>query len=297
VDCTGTSPEAVLQAVNIVCASLAERGGKIERITVNGKPYAIMEERRWPLPVKGSERLLGIPFTPVQVADFLSKMGYMIEGEHAFAPGYRADIMNEVDLIEDVAIGFGFNNFEPRLPPFVTYGRAGHESPFHEILVGLGFDEAVSWTLSNREKEAKAKLPEGERADIENPITEEFSSFRTALLPNILSILAESKNEKLPIKLYEIGPVAAPALQTRLCMASMHAKSSFSEIKGCVVSLIESSGRKAEVREAEFGPYLAGRCASVIVDGKECGFFGEIAPEVLVAFGLEQPVCACEIDA
>ena len=262
---------------------------------LDGKPYKLLEEKKWPLPVKESERLLGVKFSEAQVSGLLQKMGYRAEGNHAFAPGYRVDVMSEVDLVEDVAIAYGFNNFEPRLPSASTVGRANPESPFHEIMVGLGFDEAITWLLSNKELEARAGLEDGQRLEIENPLTAEFAAFRSAILPGLLSVLSESRNEKLPIRLYEIGPVARPHLEERLALVSMHPKASFAEIKGLALSMAESSGRKAEAKKGHSGPFVKGRCAELYLDGKKAGFFGEIAPEVLSGFGLEQPVCAAEI--
>jgi phenylalanyl-tRNA synthetase beta chain len=295
IDCTGTSEEAVRQAVNIVASALAERGGKVERITLNKVPYQILSEKKWPLPVKESERLLGVPFTPEQVGALLAKMGYRVEAGSAFAAGYRADVMNEVDLVEDVAIAYGFNNFEPRLPSVQTVGSQYPMHPFHDLLIGLGFDEAVTWTLSNEAMERRARLVQGGRVEIENPLTSDYTRFRAAILPNLLSAMAESKNEKLPIKLYEIGSVAVPGLAQSLAIASMHAKSSFSEIKGVMAALAEATGKSTEAKAEEYGPFLAGRCAALYFDGQKVGYFGEIAPDVLAAFGLEQPVCAAEI--
>jgi phenylalanyl-tRNA synthetase beta chain len=203
--------------------------------------------------------------------------------------------MNEVDLIEDVAIAYGFNNFEPSLPTVQTMGRQRPQTPYHELLVGLGFDEAVTWTLSNAALEKKAGVPPGKRMEVENPLTEEFAHFRSAILPNLLSAMADSKNEKLPIKLYEVGPVASPMLSQSLSFASMHSKANFSEIKGVVMALMENTGKSAEVKPEEYGAFLKGRCAALYIGGNKVGYFGEIAPEVLAEFGLEQPVCACEI--
>ena len=311
IDCTGTSEEAVRQAVNIVASALAERGGAIERITLNGVPYQILTEKKWPLPVKESERLLGVPFTPEQIGPLLAKMGYRVEAGFAYSAGYRADVMNEVDLIEDVAIAYGFNNFEPTLPSVQTMGRQKPQTPYHDLLIGLGFDEAVTWTFSNETMEKKARVPPGERLEVENPLTEDFTRFRSSILPNLLSALAESKNEKLPLKIYEVGPVAAPhssgdgagdpsqagspCLSQSLSFASMHSKANFSEIKGIVMALLESTGKSADVKAEEHGAFLKGRCAALYVDGNKIGYFGEIAPDVLAAFGLEQPVCACEM--
>lgn len=296
IDATGTSAEAVRQAVNILVAMLADRGGKIEEIRINGIVYPLLRETKWALPINESSRLLGVKLEKAQIVSLLQKMGHRIEGDSVFVPGFRTDVMNEVDLVEDVAIAYGFNNFEPKLPEFASFGHVNAETPYHELLLGLGFDEVVSWTLSNRGIEGKAKLPEGSVVEIENPLTSDFTMFRRSMLPHHLTILGESKNEKLPIKIYEIGPVALPEEKDMLCIASMHPKACFSEIKGVMLSIVESTGKTAEVKPEDFGPYVPGRCAALYIDGKRVGTFGEIAPDVLVAFNLEQPVCAGEID-
>ncbi|HJK51949.1 MAG TPA: phenylalanine--tRNA ligase subunit beta, partial [Methanocorpusculum sp.] len=51
-----------------------------------------------------------------------------------------------------------------------------------------------------------------------------------------------------------------------------------------------------EVRESEDPAFLDGRRGDVYVSGKKIGVFGEICPDVLVAFGLEHPVAAFELD-
>ena len=294
-EATGFSKETVKHAVNIVISALAERGGRIEEITVDGSPYHLLQESHWPLPTKEANRILGLELDDAETGGLLAKMGYRMEGGEVLVPGYRADIMNEVDLIEDVAIAYGFNNFEPRLPSFASTGCVQPEHPYHELLIGLGFDEAMTWTLSNPRLQKGALLPSEGGVRISNPLTEDFTIFRPALLPNLLAVLSEGKNEKLPIRIYEIGPVAAPHLERRLALCSMHPRASFSEIKGLVLSLAESTGRLAEIKPSEYGAFVPGRCAAVYFDSKLAGYLGEIAPQALSNFGLEQPVCAAEI--
>ncbi|MCX8194687.1 MAG: phenylalanine--tRNA ligase subunit beta [Candidatus Micrarchaeota archaeon] len=295
IDCTGTSSEAVRQTVNILVAMLADRGGEIEEAKVNGKPYPLLHESRWPLPTKESERLLGIPLSDNKVGELLLKMGHRIEGNWVFVPGYRADIMNEVDLIEDVAIAYGFNRFEPILPEFNSLGASKPPSSCHEILVGLGFCEALTWTLSSKEAEEKAGIRHENCVEIENPLTSEFTMFRTSILPNLLSLLSESKNEKLPAKVYEIGPVYAPSKEERICIASMHPRACFSEIKGVVLALFEELDLPVELKEESSPSFIEGRCAGIYHEGRLLGRMGEISPQVLVNFNLEQPVCAAEL--
>jgi phenylalanyl-tRNA synthetase beta chain len=296
IDTTGTSMEAVNQAVNILAAMLADRGGTVEQIRINSKPYPILKEKKWPLPARKAEKLLGIKLGRKKAASLLAKLGHRVKGSSVFVAGYRADVMHEVDLIEDIAIAYGYNNFEPRLPPISTVGKMREESLFHEALIGLGFDEVMSWTLSNKRLQEKAKLPATNAIEMENPLTEDFTIFRPSILPNILLLLAESKNEKLPIRIYEIGSVGSDKIRQRLSFASMHPKASFSEVKGVMLSLAQSTGKKIDLQAEDFGPFIPGRSAAVYLDGKKAGFIGEISPEVLVGFGLEQPVCAAEID-
>ena len=296
IDVTGTSGEAVRQSVNILVSMLAGRGGQAEEVLVNGKPYRLLQESRWPLPVQGAERVLGVKFSAQEIGALLSKMGYRTGDNAAYAPGYRADVISEIDLIEDVAIAYGFNNFEPRLPDFASVGNAVPEPALHEVLAGLGFDEAVTWKLSNPQLAKKAGLENSGAIEIENPLTKDATMFRVSLLPNLLSVLSDSKNEKLPIKIYEAGTVGAPRLGKRCAIASMHPKASFSEIKGVVLSLAESLGKCVEVKKASFGHFAEGRCAEIFVDGNPVGHMGEIAPQVLSDFNLEQPVCAAEME-
>jgi phenylalanyl-tRNA synthetase beta chain len=59
--------------------------------------------------------------------------------------------------------------------------------------------------------------------------------------------------------------------------------------------LSQQQGKEIALKEEEYEPFMRGRCAAVYLDGNRAGFIGEISPEVLSAFGLEQPVCAAEI--
>jgi phenylalanyl-tRNA synthetase beta chain len=239
--------------------------------------------------------LLGIELSKEQVAFNLSKMGYRIDGNFAYSPGYRSDVINEVDLIEDIAIAHGFNNFEPSLPKISTIGHARPESLYHEVLVGLGFDEVLTWTLSNPQLDEKAKTAGSQAVEMKNPMTSEYSQFRRSIIPNHLSILGESKDERLPIKIYEIGPVAVPAREERLAISIMHAKASFSEIKGVLLSLAKESGAAATLENDETPLFIKGRGAALYLDGKFAGTFGEVSPGVLSAFRIEQPVCIAEL--
>ena len=80
-------------------------------------------------------------------------------------PAYRVDILHEVDIIENVAIGYCFRKIKPKLPQVATVAR---EDPYHnfdqnvrEIMNGLGFSEIMSLMLTNEENHyQKMMIPE-----------------------------------------------------------------------------------------------------------------------------------------
>ena len=82
----------------------------------------------------------------------------------------------------------------------------------------------------------------------------------------------------------------------RIGAASIHHKASFTEAKSLVLSLMRDVGRTANVDPVEDGNFLPGRAASILLDGREIGRFGEIHPRILEAYALVQPVLAFELD-
>ena len=100
--------------------------------------------------------------------------------------------------------------------------------------------------------------------------------------------------------LFEIGSVFSidggkVSEKTSMALVSEHAKADFSEIKGYVVSLLARLEINAMIKEHQDGAFIEGRCAAVVRNGAVIGVFGEVHPEVLANFKLEEPVVAGEI--
>ncbi len=296
IDATGASDVAVRQAVNILAAMLADRGGRVETLRIAGKEYAMFEEKEWKLPHVFVCKLLGLSIPRDKMKKMLAKLGHRISGEKVFTPGYRADVMHEADLAEDVAIAYDYNKFLPKLPDFSTVGRQKEKRKFHDLLLSMGFLEARTWILTNKKMLAMANSPPLPIVDIENPLTEDFTIVRPSLLPNLFAVFGDSKNEKLPQKLYEHGVVAKPKEEGHLAVAMMYPKAAFSQIRGIAEKIIGWEGMKVEIKEANHPTFIDGRCCAIIAQEEEViGFFGEVNPEVLENFGLEQPVIALEM--
>lgn len=296
IDTTGTSAQAVMGALNIIAAALADRGGQVCSVQVGNRECPVLACAKRELPLSGANRLLGLKLSKKDAQKMLAQMGHRVQGDDVLVPGFRTDIMHDVDLIEDIAIAHGYNNFGAQLPAFASIGKKEEVHPLHELFLGLGFLEANSWLLTNAQLLAKASIGSEDAPEIANPLTSDFTLVRPAILQNLLLALSESKNEKLPQKVYEVGIVANPVQATHLCAAITHAKASFSEMKSVYECIKRELMPEISIQAAEYAPFIKGRCAAILKEGKTIGHFGEIAPSVLECFSLEQPVCALEME-
>ncbi len=243
-DITGTSEHAIRLVANIFATSLADRGAIIEDVEIiaNGSRRRSLEYgRKEKLSVKFANKILGVRFKPEEIISLLSKMGYKSDLSQKKdeliieVPPYRADIMHEVDFVEDIAVAYGYDKFKPKLPNLTTNGAISPQSKIdqkiREMMVALQFIETNSWTLTNEETMKRA-LMEKKAVKIKNPRTQDFTIFRTDITPSLLSILSENKTKGLPMKIFEVGRVADEKgnCYTNLCCAIMGENADFSQI-------------------------------------------------------------------
>lgn len=309
-DVTGTDAWAVERTLNILATSLAEAGGTVETVEIVRGPDVRVTPDFAPetraLPVAEANRLLGTDFDAAAVAQRLQRMGYGATPDGAQVrvqvPPYRADVLHAWDLIEDVAIGHGVNNFEHMSVRAPTTGAALAENRVSELarqsLVGLGFLETMSLTLSNRRDQFDRMRREAKGAvEVLNPVTEDHTMLRPSLLPSLMGILKKNAHRDLPQRMFEVGVVsrleeARVVYERRVAGVVIQGKSSFSEVKGIVLALARDLGwgDATLVAKTEDPTFLDGRCARL----GDRGVFGEVHPEVLEAWGLSHPVTAFE---
>ena len=307
-DVTGTDERAVMTAVKVITTALISAGGTGESVMVNGRACPDISPGTREISVAACNRLIGSSLTSVTIATVLEKMRYGAEplDEERIrvrVPCYRADIMHDWDIFEDVAIGYGFDSLDTALPPTPTLGREhpvmARAGLFREICCGLGYAEVMPFTLSNDEVMfTRMQRPADPRAlRVLHPISEDQTLIRTDILPLLLDLLRINKRRELPQKIFHIGDVVLD-LQTsqKLSLVSTHPGADFSEAYAVADAICREAGVAYEVREREDGAFIPGRRAEILITGKTCGFFGEIHPGVLAAFDIDQPVAAIEFD-
>ncbi len=304
-DVTGTDLEAVSGCLAILATALAERGGQIELVRTKYADKTLetpdLSPRPHSLDLRRANERLGLSVTPSEAVEFLRRMRHdaRADGDRisVSSPAYRLDLLHEVDLAEDLAIAWGYDRYPRGLPRHQTIGHALPENELTDalrvLLIGYGYQEVMSLTIAS----AKDPVETPPRVELINPLGEDLTTLRSSLLPALLNIFRLNKHRELPQRIFETADVVVEARNVRhLAAAAMHHKAAFTEAKSLVLSLLRDVGRAGDVAAVEDGNYIPGRAASVLVEGREVGRFGEIHPRILEAYSLVQPVIAFELD-
>ncbi|MFH0922776.1 MAG: hypothetical protein V1811_01830, partial [Candidatus Micrarchaeota archaeon] len=201
------------------------------------------------------------------------------------------------DLVEEIAIGYGYNKFQPKAPSVFTIGRLGKETETEEALrdslAGSGFVEQSTYVLTSSEKHEAC-------VRIKNPISTEYDALRSALLPKLLETLERNTHVPYPQRLFEIGEVVVKhegkaLTQKRLSAITSHSQASLSEIAGALDNAVRALGKTMKLHQKKDSRFIEGRCASVSIEGKEIGIIGELHPTVLEKIQVQMPCAAFEI--
>lgn len=352
IDVTGLN-EDVSIALNIIACALAERGGQIQSVLLRSLSGTVgrIEEKETPclepgtmkISVKDVKSLIGIELSAeeckrccermglgaeVSVSAPVSEVPNAISGEETLVvkiPAYRYDILHPWDIIEDIAIGYGYDRIKPEIPGTMGIGEVhpieDKKSAMRGIMTGLGYFEVLTFTLTSEKKQfermrqnrfsslvSRKGKPSNDKASnlphlsdivkVASPISTEHTILRYSLLPNLLDTLSLNKHRDLPQRIFEVGPVVLNYKEKyRLAAVSIHANANFAEVKSVVDAVLKELGLEdAEVVESENGAFLEGRRADIIKNGKNVGVFGELHPEVILNFGLSYPVVGFEVE-
>ncbi len=322
VDVTGTDEKAVNQALNIICSSFAEVGGKIKSMEIVYEdetfvsPDLTPKERNVHVDV-ANELIGGTDLDAEDVKRLLEGARFdaeiLNENElKVIIPAYRIDILHEVDIVENIAIQYRINNVEAKLPNLATIANEHSwfksEQTIRELMVGFGFQEVMSLMLTSEKNHfEKMNQEEIDHVQVARPISISGTMIRTSLLNSLMEFLEDNKHEDLPQKIFEIGDVVymddenfnKTRTVKKLAGLICHSSANFTEIKSTTSSIVSNLGYSMELSDSQNTSFIAGRVADFTGESKNGqikGFFGEISPEVIRNFELEYPVTAFEIE-
>jgi len=318
-DVTGTDYTAVERSLSILATALADIGGTLEKVRVKYPNRTVISPDLTPqkmkLRVNYACELLGLKLSESQVVESLRKC--RLEAKtvrngivEVAIPAYRIDMLHEVDLVEEVAIGYGYYRLKPTIPETLTIGEQRPvqrtANAVRQLMTGLGFTEVMNFTLINEVVHCEMmRLNANNVIKLANPVSAEYTILRERLLPSLMKNLMDNKHESFPQHLFEVSDVGQTnqrvetKVERHLHVAgvSSHSTANFTEMKSCVEALLHNMGLKRwEMKPLRHPSFLEGRTAAISLKGKELGMLGEIHPEVLNNFELENPTSAFEID-
>ena len=334
VEVTGWDERACEASLMLVCLQLQERGGSVQSVVIsNGDDKTIVtpvgEAKQHLVPEELVEKLLGRTFTDEELQHAINRMGGRFHGritptsEEEDAkrtarpspgnqwlqfdmPRWRFDLLHPVDLVEEIAIGHGYEDLGEDRPraQLTAKPRPDHNirRRLMESMQGMGFMQIQSLTLSNETDQFTNMRwkPSHEVTMITNPITVDHTMLRQFLLPGLIRLLASNKHHDLPQGVYELGTVVRDHTNCdRLAFLMAERGGGFAAVRGRIQALCNDLGVnnwRAEPLEANDGPWLAGRAAKLLIGDTWVGCFGEIDPAIAMQYELRVPLNGAEFD-
>ncbi|MFN7018572.1 MAG: phenylalanine--tRNA ligase subunit beta [Fimbriimonadales bacterium] len=275
-----------------------------------------------------AERLLGFPIDPNEARAVLERLNLRPEpidgGFRVQIPLYRADLLREEDLIEELGRILGYDRI-PAIPPqgFTTQGKDSPEGAFAErvrtVLLSAGLQEIVGHTL-----EAPSPLQSGgegigelmyQPVTLQNPMSDELSCLRHSLMSSLIRVADHNRRRnRRDLHLFEIGRVFAQDEQGKfhewthlgiLMTGLLHAPhwaskpqpADFYALKGVVEHLLRELGIAARFLPAEGRDHRLHPTRSAYVhdaDDQRLGVLGELHPELQKHYEFRQRVYLAE---
>ena len=321
VEVTGTMYKTVLYTLINVILALADRGGAIYSVDVH-YPYEglgtivtpDLKTEKMHLKIEYVRKVMGIPLSLKEIVDLLERARYGVaeatESEVVVEiPCYRPDIMHPIDIVEDIAIAYDLNRMQPRWPQISTVGGLLRETQLRdlvrELMVGLGYQEVLTFTLTSPEVLfGRMNIPSGRVVEIANPKVSSMTCLRSWLLPTLMEFLSHNTHVEYPQRIFEVGYcVVHDETQMnksrdieKLACVTIHSNAGFSEAISVLDALFTNLGLEYSLEEENHGSFIEGRVGAIIVKGEKIGLIGEIHPQVLQNWGLENPAAALEIN-
>jgi phenylalanyl-tRNA synthetase beta chain len=316
VEVTGIDKKVVYNVVDNIVATLSEIGFKLETVTSqqgnNRDSFNVNSYTTLPnIKTDYINKVLGLSLSNEDLINCLRKSrldATVIDSNNinCMIPSYRIDIFGPIDIVEEVAIGYGLYNLEPSLPEFRLYGNESKQNYFFDkirlAMVGMGLIENINFILSNKDIHfKKMNLDKPNFFTVNNSKSDEHDILRQSLLPSLLFSLSKNIHEEYPQKLFEIGPIFRPGKvnfeKWSLCCVIAFNGVTFSDIRAVLQTLMEICfSAKFETKPSENISFIRGRGADIIYKGSSIGQIGEISPLLIDSFKIKMPVAAFELD-
>lgn len=315
IECSGFDLDLLQTALNVIVAALADRGGHIETVDVmyGGKRITTpnLTPKRFKVDPNYINKISGLKLNGSEIEKWLNRSGYKVLSKKIDVayPAYRQDIMHQIDVVEDLIISYGYNKIQPEESILPTRGSVSKIETFSnnviDILTGAGLQEIMSYMLSNKDNLfTKMNAKPIPLAEIENPMSSNWSVFRNTLIPSAMEFLSQNMHREFPQKIFEIGDVVEinTRKETRthdlrkVVVALSDPSFGYQTASEILDFLLSSLGVTYKLVRTKHSSLIEGRTANIMSKNKKIGIIGEIHPQVLNNWKLELPVVIFELN-
>ncbi len=311
VEVTGLDKNDVEDMLSVVATVLQSAGFELCSVKISGAKNSNpkFNQRKILINTNFVNAMLGLNISPGKIISALKKCRLEATSKNkniiCTVPRYRFDIFGPMDLVEEVALGYGIENLKPNLSSSKTLGQKNQKSndlnSMCQIMVGIGYMEALNSSLTS-----KRILYDLTNRDSSNIISvmdsksQEHTILQDFILAGLLNNLSSNIHEPYPQKLFEIGTIFSKRNpideEIHLACVSSHKDANFSEIKSILQSALKTGFNiVCNTRTSTYPTFSKGRVAEIIVAGKSYGIIGEIDSKVRENFKIREPVVGFEL--
>ncbi len=312
VECSGIDLQNVTVALNILVTMLADMGGAIYSIEMDYGKKKFQTPDLTPKKMQVSQdyvnKRLGLSLSVKEIKNCLERMGYAYTKNAVLVPAYRADLLHAIDLVEDIAIAYGYEHFKEEIPEGATIAQEDLFEVFRKkvcaILIGYKLQEIHTYNLTNKENVNKKMRVSLDCVELSNALTSDYNILRPWVLPSVMQVFAENTHYEYPQGLFTTGTIfrkdtkteTGVREQTRLVVAIAGRDSNFTAIKQIWNGLCQALAITGELHTTQHPSFIHGRVGRGKVLDTDVAYVGEIHPEVLANWNIEMPIAALELN-
>jgi phenylalanyl-tRNA synthetase beta chain len=270
-------------------------------------------------------QILGLTIEPSEMERIFRALAFGVRRKakgvfEVTVPSFRRDVGGEVDLVEEIARIYGYDEvpltlaspkqlngivLEPAKPDFRKSVR--------ETLAGLGLYEIISYSLVSAGLLERIGLPLGEGVlRIANPLSSEQEFLRPTLVASVLhAISANAKHKNTDLKIFELGDIyfkQRQAVKEEPCLAialmgrrdfdwlRKTAQVDFYDLKGIIEAVFRKINIDDFTMEPKENPFFDSGCSVELkIKNEAVGVAGEVNKTVLSKFDLIQKIFLAEL--
>ena len=311
VEVTGLNKDDAEDMLSVVATVLQSAGFTLESVKITGAKNSSpkLEYRKMAVNSSLINQILGLNLSSTKIISSLkkSRLDASSKGTNIICtiPAYRFDIFGPMDLVEEVALGYGIQNLEPTISPSQTIGKTNPVSlklkSLDQTMIGLGYLEALNSSLtSKRVLYDMTNRDSTKLLSVLDSKSREHTILRDSILPGLLENLSRNIHESYPQKMFETGTVFATEnpISEKISFSgiSAHKDANFTEIKSIIQSALNIGfGIKIETKTATDSTFEEGHCASIMLNNIPIGIIGKIDSKIIENYKIRVPVVGFEI--